>query len=268
MAKRLWTQEEIAKMKKLYLEDGMILRDIGKLFGTKAGTVSRLLKEANVEIKRRGLTKNRTLREDYFVDIDSPTKAYFLGFLFADGSVGFRNRQNSPQGVLSLELSTKDIELINTLCKELNANNKLFYRASRDTVAVKISSTKLVNSLMKFSIIPNKTYLVNHLPFNEIPDKYHIDFIRGLIDGDGSIYLINGTARLEFCSYSYEIVEELQNYINNLIGNTRPNKITYSSCYYARWTSQSQVDSILKILYSNDNIALTRKKELALAIIR
>lgn len=49
-------------------------------------TIMRICAENN--IKRPNLNRvNRRLNENYFSIIDSPTKAYWLGFLFTDGSV-------------------------------------------------------------------------------------------------------------------------------------------------------------------------------------
>lgn len=53
----------------------------------------------------------------------------------------------------------------------------------------------MANDLAKFGIIPNKTYLTNHLP--EVPKKFLKDFLRGLLDGDGSIYQETKTKNIE-----------------------------------------------------------------------
>ena len=47
----------------------------------------------------------------------------------------------------------------------------------------------MVNTLInKYKILPNKTRDIDfEFPFNTIPKKYHRDFIRGFMDGDGSI---------------------------------------------------------------------------------
>ena len=53
------------------------------MFDVSEDTVRRWMKENNINIRKRKYNVN----EQYFSDIDSPEKAYWLGFLSADGYV-------------------------------------------------------------------------------------------------------------------------------------------------------------------------------------
>lgn len=64
------------------------------------------------------------------------------------------------------------------------------------------------DALRKYGIVNNKTYITDHLPI--INEKYNIPFVRGLIDGDGSIYHNAGTWHINFCSHSESVCKEFE----------------------------------------------------------
>ena len=53
--------------------------------------------------------EERKCESDFFENIDSEEKAYFLGFLMADGNVYVR-KQSQP--CIRLEISVKDLEIL------------------------------------------------------------------------------------------------------------------------------------------------------------
>ena len=68
-------------------------------------------------------------------------------------------------------------------------------------------NSAIVNEM--FAIIPNKTYNIHSLPRN-IPNKYYKDFLRGYIDGDGSLYFTkeNNSFHLSLTSHYIDLIED------------------------------------------------------------
>jgi hypothetical protein len=215
-----WTDEQKAEIIDDYTKKGMTLAEIGKKFHSKGDTISKYLKSWDIPINRR--KKNRLMNEKFFSIIDSAEKSYFLGLLFADGSVVL-NSERAPY--VSLELVEKDKEILEIFRSLLNCQNDLYYN-KRDnrkngTYTFGVRSQLLADDLAKFNIIPNKTYETTQVIF---PENFLIDFLRGYIDGDGSIY---------------------------------------QNVYKAVWNGQD-AKRIINILYlKNDGIALSRKRERA-----
>ena len=82
---------EINKMKELY-EKGYSAASICKVVGYTPHTILNRLKSKGVQIRSRaGYIK--PFNENYFKTIDTEKKAYFLGFLMADGCVKTRKCQ-------------------------------------------------------------------------------------------------------------------------------------------------------------------------------
>lgn len=137
-------------------------------------------------MKESGINSNRknryVLNEDYFEKIDSPNKAYILGFIYADGYVGDSKHNN-------LVISVKDFSILSFIKSELNytgmikETQKGGFEGSTPGYAIRISSAKLTSDLRKLGLFPNKSTALMCLP--SIPDEYLSHFIRGYFDGDG-----------------------------------------------------------------------------------
>ena len=71
-----------------------------------------------------------------FETIDNEEKAYWLGFLYADGSVG------SNESKIELGLAEKDYKQIERFRTFMNINNKISYR--KETKAYRMSNVKQI----------------------------------------------------------------------------------------------------------------------------
>lgn len=265
--KRIWTQEQILDIIDLYANKGMTMNFIKDKYSTKAGVISKILRDNNIEIKRTGCTKNRLLKEDYFDVIDSEAKAYLLGFITADGSVHYRKR-NSNKGVLRLGVQIRDIEIINLLKHELNSGSKIIYdkREKKETVLLSVSSDKIVKSLAKYGVVPNKTYSLDSLYKDFNNEDLFRHYLRGLIDGDGCITSTKNEQHwlLYFCSYSKMMALDFKDTINKMVGLSIHNNVyDCKTSYRAAWNKKEDVCKICKFLYTNCNYYLTRKYQKA-----
>lgn len=256
MAPRLWTENEKNTIINLYTKEGLTCTEIGRKYAAKADTISKYLKQWGIEIKGNR-TANRLLNEDYFSIINTPNKAYFLGLLFADGSVTLDSKR-SPR--IRLELIEEDQNILQKFRDELNSDSAFRYdkRANREngTYTFGVRNLKLATDLAKYNILPNKTYNVTELI---IPDNYKIDYLRGLIDGDGSIYFSQNLWHINFCGHSENIVSQVANLGCQLL-NISKHKITCSdNVYRYTWHGQDAI-KLADLLYTNAETAITRKR--------
>ena len=175
---KIYSEEFINKIKNLY-ESGLNTIEITEMLGLKRGIVSYLLRENGYNLNHRG-PKSKIGFEDYFDNIDSPYKAYFLGWLMADGNVSIYNGQYS----IKIHISYKDRELIDKFLKHIKSTNKVKIKnGEHPSYYVSLTSKHMCESLIKYGIKPNKTGF-ECFPKN-IPNEYKRDFIRGVFDGDG-----------------------------------------------------------------------------------
>lgn len=133
-------------------------------------------------------------KSNYFKIIDSEAKAYILGYIVADGSIEESNRKDRPSKLIRLRFGcvTEDDEILRFIQSEIAPNNKLRYyqpkQPNRKQISIiQICDKELINDLrVLYNIQPRKTYDAN-FEFPDIPKQFERDFIRGFIDGDGSI---------------------------------------------------------------------------------
>lgn len=266
---RQFKEDEEEKICHLYKTEGQTLTFIRQIFHCRTEAIKNVLEKHNIPIKRSNLSKNRLLKEDFFEIINTEEKAYFLGLMFADGAVVLdASEKRSPSISLSLKLS--DIQLIQEFRTLLCMGGRITYdkRKNKESAILSFRSKKMAEDLSKYGIVPNKTYKTKHLP--EVPQEFLKDFLRGLLDGDGSLYL-GGTNKdklyVNFCSCHKSICEEFREKIHSLIINKNTSVIKnyskVSTAYHVHFYKQSTVKQLVTALYKDSIVSLARKYSLA-----
>jgi intein-encoded DNA endonuclease-like protein len=196
---------------------------------------------------------------NYFEQIDTEEKAYWLGFLMADGCVYI----NADNGLyrLKLTLSIIDIQHLYRFNSCLSGNRKPVIDKKKQATLI-FSSKKLCNDLIKNGCIQRKTFL---LEFPYIEHTLIRHFIRGYVDGDGCFTKLKGrkTKQLEFSVIgTMSMLEQMQQYLmlNNKIYQ-RGNVFTI------RAAGNKQVRRIASYLYKDAAIFLQRKYDVCASIL-
>lgn len=238
-------------------EEGKTGKEILEKYSDKIrceNTIIKIVQRNGVKVRKRGKTpviKN----EDIFEKIDTEEKAYMLGLLMADGYV------ICPKGkgvVIGISLQSQDRYILETMKTLIGVETKIVDTKRNESV-LSVRSEKIANDLSKYGIVPRKTFTVS-IP-EQIPPKLERHFIRGLFDGDGTVF-INKYEQLKFGFYgNKKTIEQVHAYLHNEI-NLPLNKITHkptvSAIYYGR---KENVLDFYNFLYKDSNIYLTRKKE-------
>lgn len=172
-------------------------------------------------IKRNGIkkigNKKYNVDENYFSIIDNEYKAYWLGFLYADGYVRMKYNRS---GELKLKLSSKDKEHILLFNKCISSNypikdsvSTILYKGQKsnsNVSTVSIYNTKIVNDLIKIGCVSKKTFVIR-LP--KIENSLYRHFIRGYFDGDGCLSESNkGHFTIKIISNEH-FIEDIKNYL-------------------------------------------------------
>lgn len=111
---------------------------------------------------------------EHILDVWTPKSAYFLGWLVTDGCVTKDNR--------TVTFDLKDEEATNILRNILDHPKKP--TKMRDAWRVAFHSKYLVQRLAEFGIGPAKSLTLEH---PDVPMEVFSHYLRGVIEGDGSI---------------------------------------------------------------------------------
>jgi hypothetical protein len=128
-------------------------------------------------------TVHPNLRINFFETINTREKAYWLGFLYADGCmIG-----NDKSAEIRLKLSTKDENTIDRFCETLRLNkNKKEYlidEGGNEQSMIRFSCLKMSDDLIRhgFKFRKSRTIEYPKLPRGDL----ELAFLLGYYDGDG-----------------------------------------------------------------------------------
>lgn len=245
-------KSEILNQRKI----GTTEKEISLKFDISLRQYYNLLKLNNIEKKSKVVKYN--FNEDYFENIDSEDKAYFLGFIVADGSV------NSTSNVI--QITQKEPDILYEFKKSIEYEGELVKSKSRNVFDIKISSPKMKFDLLNLGVSPNKTMSVDY-PL--VPENLQNHFMRGVFDGDGCISLRTDRrdnsqrGQVNICSGSYLFIKEYYSRMVEYCGLSGKNKIRRpkGTYYVVDWGGLSDVENIYRFLYKDATFFLKRKKE-------
>lgn len=270
--KRIFTEEEIKTMIDLYNE-GETYAYIAGIVKTKAAKVSKILNDLGYGRRKLNTLKNceylsasrkNSVDETYFESIDTINKAYWLGFIFADGCVMKKHdsKGNEKGGVLEIALKQDDeYHLINFL-KDIKSDERIERRTitlgdkKHESCRVKINSVKIVNDLISLGCVPNKSLILE--PPKKVPEELVSHFVRGYFDGDGCVGIYPS-----YNSKIYSILgtHEMLEYIMSVSGVTGGSirSFEHKQCFELRFNSKDDIEMFHNYIYNNASIFLERK---------
>jgi len=214
--------------------------------------------------------------KDYFNVIDCEEKAYWLGFIYADGFVSIHN--NGRNHEFGIELKADDDKHLKKFNQSINGNLELSYRTREhkftnytsvvDICSIRIYSQQFVSHLIKNGVVPNKTSVLDFPNFLSKGLMRH--FIRGFIDGDGYIRFGKRTSgngygyetRLGFTCHSKQFTIGLKEFLKKeLCLETELVLYKDKSSFCVDTANQRQLLCIIEYLYKDSTIFLDRKFE-------
>lgn len=248
------------KIASLYI-DGLTLKELGEKYNRSPNTIRKILIDKNIDRRTMGEYTDPNLVHDYFENINTEAKAYLLGFIIADGFVIDRSDSNSK--TIGIDISTKDIKILELFKKELKTENNFYFREDRGTVSLRVTSVKMAEDLSKYGVVPNKTF-ISYVP--KIKERLVNHLLRGIFDGDGSISHSIQTGRttsrkgLQIIG-TYELVDEFCKIVSESIGIKQLAITSHGNVFVSGWASKNDLIKIYDYFYEDATIYLERKKK-------
>jgi len=257
-----WTNEELDFIKENYKT--MTYREMGEKLGRTKTAI-------DLKVNRLGLKKSKYhYNKDFFETIDTEEKAYWLGFMYADGWVCVQKTEtgNVRQGELGIQLQQSDSDHLRKFVKSIDGNIPVFLGDTICAISgnpakfclIRIYCTKMVEDLIKNGCIERKSKCIE---FPTLREDLVRHFIRGFFDGDGCVCenKQRKCPRCDFCCASVKFIEALRtklyefgisSYICGLNGTQAALRLVIGG--------MKNVDMFMHFLYDDSTIFLDRKR--------
>ena len=256
----MMTKPQFEQIKSLY-ESGMGVSDIAKTLNMCVPTVWK-----KVDRLRNGKSFIFGLEnEDHFQNINTEEKAYWLGFIYADGCI----YSDLTHCTTSIRLNEKDGDHLQKFASIFNKTVTYFthtyggYLAEINCVRLDICNKKLYQDLMDNGIEERKTYAEMTTILDHVPDLLKNHFIRGVFDGDGSITSSSNSGQAQFSIVgNKDILEKIQKILIDSLTLNKTVLIRQNDyCWILAYGGRHNIKKIYDYLYKDVVIWLERKKD-------
>ena|SRR5947209_5886475 len=200
-----------------------------------------------------------TLNEGAF-EVVTEESAYWVGFIMADGCI---SRDGTPDcRKLRINLKASDAGHLWRLRNFLQYEGPVATRDNGRYCALEINSARLANSLRQYGVIEKKSRRASviHLDTN-------LHFWRGMIDGDGTLYLYkNMYPALSLCG-SEVILSQFADYVRNVFPFMPKISIRKRASIKQLAVAGQKAITLTRHFYGDCSIALDRKLQIAKTIM-
>lgn len=235
---------------------------LAKELSVSKSLITKTWRENNLKGKDN---KTYYCNDRYFQNIDSYEKAYWLGFLMADGCIYNRNKGNCNKWI-TITLAEIDSNHLEKFKTAISSNHPIHYginTAGNKTTNITIVSKLMAEDLAKWGCVERKTSIVQFPNFNK--DFLSWGFINGYIDGDGSITISKDKNVFRYklsVVGNFSIIKGIHDFILkfNVKGTIREDKRDYSFPFYELYFERMEyLNFIFNHTYNTKIIYLDRK---------
>lgn len=238
---------------------GERIKSIARKFNVNHKTIGKNLRRAGIPIMPREDRSRVYTHDEKAFSISTPESLYWIGFLFADGSL------RKPKGGnwrLSLGLCKRDKNHLLSFRKFLGATNPLSWEPPRDCCIKdrKFRSTGNYRLDMSCSAVGDhlasiglNSKKVDRWPTEELQNS--VDFWRGMIDGDGCI---EGT-RIQLGSAKKEVILDFRRFVLGILGEGSVGKVYPQAGSWRLSVNSHSAILLARRLYYPGCVALRRK---------
>lgn len=236
-----------------YIKNNLPMLNIRIKYNLTNRQIHRVLEKFDKKkTKSQAHTQSKKIVGNYFENINTEDKAYFLGLLYADGCV---NKDNNR---ISLVLQYGDKNIVEKMSEHILQENKVKYNEKNNIIKLQFKYKQIKDDLIKHGCMPVKSFAIR-MP-TTIPKDLMRHFLRGLFDGDGCIHLYNSP--YTSATSNVEFLKELQSYLKNNLGiitdvgsDKNGNPLIGDICFHRNGHKYL----FLNYLYKNSSLSINRK---------
>ena len=238
-------------------EEERSLTKVGQKYGVRRQTIAKVLKDRGYEVINY---QNRVRCDETVFDvINTEEKAYWLGFMYADGNISYSGNR------IEVRLSIKDLDHLEKFRSFLKLSTQIRTGICNGNgfCHLSVRNKHMWNALNNLGCTPRKSLTLVFPKLDIFTNKILVkDFIRGYVDGDGClcIYLKKNTYDTALSLVGTESFLTTVKKIFWNIGYIRNKSCTnWENKAYSLIFPPVASRRIARILYENATIYLERK---------
>ncbi len=206
--------------------------------------------------------------ETYFDVIDTEEKAYWLGFLYADGWI------SADSTVVSLSLKSADLHHIEKFRDIISPNSKIAQKNVKlgekifSAHTFCITNRPLHDALIAKGCTPRKSLTLKFPSENQVPANLIRHFIRGYFDGDGCICYTEKQRKRHSVLVQFLGTKEMLSSLQDVLIKEIPSYTRMavrlqhkSKAYFFGKGGKNSPCNLLHYMYNDASVYLERKRE-------
>lgn len=204
-----------------YRDNNMSLRKIQEKYKVNRLVVSKMLEDCGVKTTKGNHYRTYFHNFDYFETIDSHEKAYWLGFIMADGYIQRSKGVTHGEDRVGITLHVNDIKTLELFKTAISATNpiKIYtdkiqqswidkgYNKESTSCRILLNSQKTVDDLMDKGVIYNKSLTKQFPSKDKLSREFIYSYLRGYMDGNGYIYVKENKTQVNSAYLSFSSSE-------------------------------------------------------------
>jgi deoxycytidylate deaminase len=240
--------------------------------GEKKKTINKRFRISDCKLYSELHRKNIKLRgfHTYKFDLgilkkERSEKYYLLGLLATDGYIG----KNRGSKYSAISLNEKDKQILEDINRLFKYNRPLTRDRSSNTLGIVFYSDELYDYLNSYGITERKSLSLKLR--KKIPPEFVKDFLRGCLDGDGTITLNRRKISVTPCmSASRAFIEQIHAMYLSLGYNLKlyNYSLKRKNTIYTLIVRSTEAIHLLDDLYSSNSICIQRKYEKFINLVR
>lgn len=230
---------------------------ICKQYNCDGSSIIRHLREWGVPIRNSASDRYNNLYDvdvHYFDNIDTEHKAYWVGYIFADGHI-------SKSMHLMFGCQSADIDVLEKIKTDLSCTALIKTNKDNNPI-LNICSKHMCQTLLDMGFTHTKSYEVDFKKIiSHIPNHLLHHFIRGMFDGDGSIrYYDYDYAKGYQYHFGYTGLKEVCEFVAKFLRlKTKIIRERDTNTYTLKTANAPMIKYIYNVLYKDATIYCERK---------
>lgn len=260
----LISEKELSDIIEMY-QSNVSLREIERRTHHGRHAVAKMLEKLNIKNTSGNHYRKYFFDFDFFEKIDNELKAYWLGFMYADGCVLPQDPRGYGEQEFKIQIAKQDLELLEHFKEDIKSTYPIREDNSKQNknekhqvqIIQSLRSQKAVEDLKRLGCVENKSLILTFPTEDQVPKEYIYDFIRGYFDGDGSInyYEKQNAFHISFVG-TEAFIKELSKYFEG--GSVISDKRKENSWYFNLGGNQ-QILKAYHLMYDNKTRYMKRK---------